>query len=626
LVESSLLENAGLKFLSTLKFHKAEIYTIITLLVFGLLACFLLPVSGGYDEETHLLRVWEMSALEFVPNDALSSQMPFPAVYWEMSYRRPFIVRPVEPDFWQKYGGLSLDSMDYIYRGVETRSVYSPPLLLPQAIVMRYLGRSFQLPALTVFYAIRITGLLCFLILAWLSVRIIPFGKWILAILVTSPVAILQASTVSADSISNGIAILFIAGTLAIAYRKAIRRNEWIALAFLFLILFWGKLNIVPLAILPFLIIRPSQFKSRATYIALFATAVILLLVEVLGWNMLAYSRLSTPPDGTSPAGQLAFIFTQPLGFLSILVRNIWTQSFEYLLNWIAIYGYAYWPVPMLVYPLYILALVASLFIKEDAAIDNKTRWGLAITFIITYLATIVSLYLTFNPVGSESIGGVQGRYFITVMPLLFLALACLPLFKRIHAPAWSALTLSVTGLLLYTAGMYLSYHVVCGSQYYRADLCHQPNYKNWAPDEAYSSPLSPTLTLKQEVIPECNGMTELRVWINAEDANPNGSTQFTLTDAQRKLDVFQVNVPNAELPDGTWYSIRFEPDWESNGSLYLLTINSQSDNGPQIAYSLRQEYPEVKLYENDEAIQRDMIFQTGCIAGWNKLLTRDTP
>ncbi len=39
------------------KFHRAEIYLIIILIVFGVSACFLLPVSAGYDEKTHLLRV-----------------------------------------------------------------------------------------------------------------------------------------------------------------------------------------------------------------------------------------------------------------------------------------------------------------------------------------------------------------------------------------------------------------------------------------------------------------------------------------------------------------------------------------------------------------------------------------
>ena len=604
------------------KFHKAELYTIIVLLVFGLLAVFLLPISAGYDEETHLMRIWEMSDLEFIPNEALGKDMPFPTVYWEMSYRRPFIVRAVAPEFWETYRGLPINAHEYIYQGVETRSVYSPPLLLPQTIVMRYLGRSFQLPALTVYYAIRIIGLLSYLVLAWLAVRIIPFGKWILAILATSPVAILQAASISTDPISNGIAFLFIAGTLAIAKREQIQRREWFTLAFLFFILFWGKLNIVPLAILPFIIIRPSQFKSRSAYAALIATAVILLLVEVLGWGLIAYSRLGTPPEGTDPAGQVKFIISHPFEFLSVLARNLWTRTFGYITNWIAIYGFAYWPVPTPVYFLSGAAVITAMFTKDnDNTADKKIRWGLFFVFVITYLATLGSMYITFNPVGFDQINDVQGRYFMTVMPLLFLALACLPAFNRIRASALFPSILGVAGLLFYTGGMYFSYHVPCGSQYYRTDLCYQPNYKNWAPDDLYSPPITDQLTLKQEIVPECNGVTELRVWVNAVNADMSASTQFTLTDINDKKDLIQVSVPNSELPTGAWYPLNFQPDWESNGKFYLLTIRTDQPDitGPQIAYSLRQEYPAGKLFENDDAIQKDLIFQTGCIAGWNK-------
>ena len=119
--------------------HGAEIYVLVVLLVFGIGACFLLPISGGYDEETHLMRAWQMSDFEFLPNDDTDGKTPFPAIYWELSYRRQFLVTAVEPGLWEKYGNLSIDAYDYIYGSVETRSVYSPPLLVPQAIVLRWL-------------------------------------------------------------------------------------------------------------------------------------------------------------------------------------------------------------------------------------------------------------------------------------------------------------------------------------------------------------------------------------------------------------------------------------------------------------------------------------------------------
>jgi len=146
--------------------HKAEVYAFMVLLLFGTMACFLLPVNGGYDEEEHLIRVWEMADLTFLPNEKLGNELPFPMIYREMSYRREYIIRAVPSYFWEKYGNLSLDAMDYVY-DVNTRSVYAPPLLLPQAMVMRLLGLNFQLPALAVFYAVRLVELLSYILLVY---------------------------------------------------------------------------------------------------------------------------------------------------------------------------------------------------------------------------------------------------------------------------------------------------------------------------------------------------------------------------------------------------------------------------------------------------------------------------
>jgi hypothetical protein len=178
--------------------------------------------------------------------------------------------------------------------------------------------------------------------------------------------------------------------------------------------------------------------------------------------------------------------------------------------------------------------------------------------------------------------------------------------------------------LLVYTGGMYLSYHVNCGSQLYKTGLCYQPNYKNWAPDALYSQPVSDQLTLTQEIVPECNGMSQLRVWINASEADPKQKTEFILKDVGLNKEIAGADVLNSELPIGDWYTLNFPAEWESNGRFYLLTILSNGQgNGPQIAYSLKPEYMSGKLYENEEPINKDMIFQWGCVTGLEKVFRK---
>ncbi len=603
-------------------FHEAEIFLLVVVFLFGITVCFILPVGAGYDEETHLMRVWEMSTYTFIPNDALGAKMPYPAVYWEMSYRRQSIVKVVDRDFWENYGKLALDDHDYIYGNLKTRSVYSPLLLLPQALVMRFLGAKLQFSALTVFYACRLVGLFTYLLLTWLAVRFIPIGKWMLAILAASPVAILQASTVSADTLSNGIAFLFISCAMAISMRNELKWKEWNILALLFMLLFWGKVNIVPLALLPFLLIKPSQFKYKYGYLALLAAALILCLVEVLGWNVIAYSRLHTAPEGTDPIGQVNFILAHPLGFSGILLKDISENIVSYMRGWIAIYGYDYWPVPTAVFYVYIAGLFIALPTKESVELKKQARMGLVIVFALMFLATIALLYLSFNPVGSLTIQGVQGRYFTPVMPLFFLALAGLPFWKNIKVPTSLGGIFIVTSLIVFTAGMYLSYYVTCGSQFYEVGNCYQPKYKNWAPNNLYSPPISGQFSLAQEIVPECNGMTELRVWVSSATTKPDTVTSFIFRDTKQDLEAVNIKASNSNLPKGGWYTLNFPPDWESKGKLYLLTIAEDgiNESGLRIAYSLKPEYLTGKLYENGQQIENDLIFQTGCVAGLKKI------
>ena len=85
--------------------------------------------------------------------------------------------------------------------------------------------------------------------------------------MVVAPMAIYQASTISTDTISNGIGFLFVSGCLFMADRKQIRWKEWLILVLLFFLLFSAKLNLVILAVLPFIILTPSRFKMKRGFL-----------------------------------------------------------------------------------------------------------------------------------------------------------------------------------------------------------------------------------------------------------------------------------------------------------------------------------------------------------------------
>lgn len=603
----------------------AELFTVIVLLLAGGAACFWIPVGAGFDEDQHLMRVWEMSAFHFIPNEWLSTgQSHYPSIFNVMSIRQRIYGRAIEPDFWSEYFQLHFDDFDHVHGALYTRSTYTPPLLLPQALVMRYLGRRANLPALPVFYATRLAGLISYLLLAWLAVRLIPAGKWTLAILAVAPMAVFQAATINADTISNGIGLLFISVCLGLRFREQIRWREWGILIGCIFLLLLAKVNLIFLLFLPFLILSPARFKMSGGYALLAAAALILVLVEVGGWNVLAFSHAQSVFPGADPIGQIKFIAGHPWEFLKTVLQDLWSSKQAYARQWFGVYGYGYWSVPFITYLFYSLALVSILFIKTDrGSFSRNLRLYLGLVFLLGYLATVGALYLSESPVGSTSILGVQGRYLIPVMPLLFLALSGLPGIRNQRLLRWLAAAGAALALICFGIGLWLSYDITCGPQFYQWGLCYEPIYKDWQPNASFSAPLSSETPFSQSFIAECDGITQIRVWVDAQGASSKAATDFILKDPQRALTLAKTSVINREQPQGGWVSLSFAPLWNSKGVTYDLLIQSEDplgNPGPRIATSAAIVNTVGSLSIAGKVAGQNLVYQYGCRAGLEKI------
>jgi hypothetical protein len=125
---------------------------------------------------------------------------------------------------------------------------------------------------------------------------------------------------------------------------------------------------------------------------------------------------------------------------------------------------------------------------------------------------------------------------------------------------------------------------------------------------------------LTQEIVPACNGMTELSVWVNSRGTDSAAMTQLSLRAPTEQKDVIQQSFTNAKVQRDAWLTIRFPPEWQSQGQLYLLRLTGSSADGIQLGYSEKSEYSRGKLFENQTAMGRDLLFQYGCIAGLQRL------
>jgi len=604
---------------------RVENIFLLLLLIFGIPMIVLIPPGAGYDEEDHLVRVWELSAFSPIPGEMSPQEMKYPTVFRDFAYRQQGSTGILGSEFWHRYSRVSLYENGFVRREIDTKSVYSPALLLPQALTLRLLGRRADLPALPVFYACRFASLLSYLILVWLAIRWLPFGKWILLVLAASPMALFQAATITPDAISNGIGFLFIAGCLKATEFEEIDWKEFGSLALLIFLLFLAKLNLIPLVLLPFLLISPARFTRKGIYALLLTTTVILFLVEVIGWNLIASARANPLlANEANLTAQLLHILSHPFAFLQTLIKDLLANGWAYFQGWINGYGYYYWTPPQIVSFLFLLSLVTVLLSASiPEQLNRKFRVFFILVFVASYFATVISLYLTFTPVGSDQVFGVQGRYFIPLTPLLFLPLAGSSWIRNIiiSSPKWIITFLTPT-LSLNILGILLSFYIPCGSTFYQTGLCYQPLFRDFSSEAHVSLPISNELSLVQEIQVGCDGLTELRLLAIPSAPGDKGTTRFLLQDPTNTQTLLDTSVVNDQITTEDWYPLRFSPDWHSAGKQYVLTVSSTNTPGAQglkFLYTPQSEFDLGNLYENGEPIREDLVLQYGCVTGLRK-------
>jgi hypothetical protein len=104
-------------------------------------------------------------------------------------------------------------------------------------------------------------------------------------------------------------------------------------------------------------------------------------------------------------------------------------------------------------------AVAASASLGRGALAPGRRLLGLG-AFAVTSLALLAMAYLGWTPVGAERIPGVQGRYFLLMLPF---ALVALPRIPRVPERALAlAVTASLAAVLAISAVAMLRAYYAC--------------------------------------------------------------------------------------------------------------------------------------------------------------------
>lgn len=468
-------------------------------LIFGAMNVVLNPPFMGVDEENHFARMMGFAKGKLFESASVSA--PFAGqVQTETSRMRKFFghdgyvggrdffhdqndkfkFRDIYNDFLAyapaDNGGAT--STFYPYN----RAVIYPPLAYLGALPFVHVAVKSGENPLVILYIARICILLTSSLLMYIAIRIAPVLKWQLFLLALLQTCVFIRSGVNADPHVFAYAFLFIALILHTMHTpETISRPNIISLAILATLLCISKTAYI---LLPgmFLLLDGSKFTSSKQRV--FSTLTIVLLPIILGliWSLVAGIHYHEIPignngyieraPGVDERAQILFCITHPPAFLHsqlVTFAKLWPL---YMGQMIAMVGnsqvdislpFDLLSVTILLFPF--LAFLPVLNWKEaNASPHNNTDFkimlwqrGLCfVLFIVSVQFICLMIYAGNSVVSAEEITGLQGRYFIPLLPLLFLA-ASHNVTKKISTGINAAIIVYVVSILCYSVYSLLS-------------------------------------------------------------------------------------------------------------------------------------------------------------------------
>ena len=425
--------------------HPATAFGFLSL-AFGSLVAIVLPPLRGPDEISHFLRIYSYARGELLPVAEVDGRKGIfvdRKLYQQLSFFKSAGERFATPrDKDVRYGqvmalyrdaGNIIDDSDQaaIFAAFAGTEGYTPIAYLPY-IPAAAVGRLLRLDFPDLLLLMRLFGIAAFTALAAYAIRVSPALKWGFVLIAMLPVSLYNRSVLSADGAALSSALVITALCLRAARKSAAgsiwKRSLWMTFCAL------SKQPQIVFVLLELMTCRLRDLRQRwrsgliviLPCLILSPLWVLAVSAEVGAWR-LQMDRYH-PPEEFNPLWKLHYMWEHPLHF-PMAVWTTFTDWGDRL--WPELIGILGWQDIWLRSWIYPVLTVLLLFVAvQRLQLDGVTRVRVAALSGLTVLAYVVVVYLifflTYTPLDVDHVRGVQGRYFIIVLPVAAIFVAAM--------------------------------------------------------------------------------------------------------------------------------------------------------------------------------------------------------
>lgn len=427
-------------------------FFIITAFVFGVVYALVLPPFQSPDEFNHFYRSWQISEGAFIgkktsdnrlgdslPTSLLTISTPFTHLpfHFEQRIKTNTIFSALQ---------IPLDEQQKTFIDFSNTAVYAPTAYLSQSVSI-FFCKKLGLPPLSIFYISRLLTLIFWIVIVYASIKIIPIQQRQFAFLALLPSSLFINSSLNADVCTNALSFLSISLFVKMFFEKnKISKIEILTFLVSTSLISLNKFAYLPLIFLFFFIPKENFQSLKQKYF--FSISILATNIAVVVWWSKTIATLyirfedynptfrigQQLNEGVDPLAQFSLILHNPLIFIKIMMTSFAKTMPHTLVHYVGKFGWEKNYLPLwLILPLFLMILLRGGNEEHSKIYRFSKAMKLKILSIgiLLSLSLATTMYAIWNPVGSDFIENLGGKYFIPIFPLFFLALPTVNLKKK---------------------------------------------------------------------------------------------------------------------------------------------------------------------------------------------------
>lgn len=405
---------------------KIENMFLIFALLFGLIFVFITPPFQSVDENFHFYRAYGIVSGQFTAEKGSSlSGSKLPKSLSTLTQKYDGLIKNINAktslsELKTNYQ-IKLEKDNKVFTGYPNTALYSPVPYIAQSFGI-YVGKVLNLPPLVLVYLGRIFNLILYAILGYYAIKVIPILKLAVFLILLMPMNLSLGASLSTDALLITVSLIFTGIILKyVVTDEKLNNKNILLLSFLAVVLALIKHHFF---ILPLLFLIPRE-RFGGKYWLKLSVMILPAVCACLIWSKFISNLYIPLKEGADMYAQLSFITHNFGTFAAVLLKTILVKTFRIIVTMIGVLGWQDTRLDILTYILYPAAIIYAALNKFDKEIilSKFQTIILSSTLLISYLLIVTYMYLSWSPVGSGIVTGLNGKYFITLLlPLLILA------------------------------------------------------------------------------------------------------------------------------------------------------------------------------------------------------------